>query len=445
MGADWVVLGKLETGFSPISGEIADACASLARMNGIITPLQITNGDSSRCGQAFNGPAYVGVSNPTYGTLTVGRQQSLQLDALSVYDPQLLAYAFSPLGYSGFACGAGNTEACRWDNAVKYIFQYGPFHAAGMYTNGGWDTAIFSGAYGGNAGFTWKGFSVDAVYMKENSVVQATPLGFGTTGAVGTCNPAVGGGGQPQFTLEPDPDHMGQQILVNHGNKCELDQLNGRISDNDMWSVMAKYTYEFTDCCAGSLKDGTPAPGPKLTIYAGYEHITQGNPEDTVLLGTSATTPVQAHATTIGGYILASVNNFFFSTDRVTGVWWGGARYELPSGLSFAGAYYRYDQNTFLTNHRDTATGVTDNTRISCFDQTATNATNKTKGTFFGNVTASNCGGTFDTASFVIDYQFNKHFDIYTGVAYSDVSGGLGSGFLNDNMLTAMSGMRLRF
>ncbi len=39
--ADWAAVGKADTGFNPLSGEITDACASLARMNGIITPLQI--------------------------------------------------------------------------------------------------------------------------------------------------------------------------------------------------------------------------------------------------------------------------------------------------------------------------------------------------------------------------------------------------------------------
>ncbi len=183
--ADWAAVGKADTGFNPLSGELADACASLARMNGIITPLQISRGDSSRCGQFFNGVAYAGVSNPTYGTLTVGRQQSLELDNMAVYDPQLLSYAFSLIGYSGAFAGAGFTETARWDNSVKYVFQYGPVHAAGMYTNGGWDTAIFSGAYGGNVGFTWRGLSVDAVYQHENGAVSASPLAFATTGANG--------------------------------------------------------------------------------------------------------------------------------------------------------------------------------------------------------------------------------------------------------------------
>ena len=55
------------------------------------------------------------------------------------------------------------------------------------------------------------------------------------------------------------------------------------------------------------------------------------------------------------------------------------------------------------------------------------------------------------TYSFLIDYAFNKHFDVYTGVSYSEISGGLAhSSFSNDpyaatDNTTVVSGMRLKF
>ncbi len=100
-GDGWAAIGKLETGFNPISGELSDACASLLRNNGKLYSQMDNNGDGSRCGQAFNSVAYGGVSNASYGTLTAGRQQSLMLDGLATYDPMALSYAFSVLGYSG--------------------------------------------------------------------------------------------------------------------------------------------------------------------------------------------------------------------------------------------------------------------------------------------------------------------------------------------------------
>ena len=100
-----------------------------------------------RCGQAFANAAYGGLSSPIYGTLTVGRQTSLVTDGMGSYDPMALSPAFSLIGYSGTAGGGvGSTEATRWDNSVKYILTYGPFHAAGMYTNGGQDTPMVNDA-----------------------------------------------------------------------------------------------------------------------------------------------------------------------------------------------------------------------------------------------------------------------------------------------------------
>jgi hypothetical protein len=69
IGMGWTVLGKAEIGFLPHSGELADGCASLVRQYGKDVYHQDSNGDSSRCGQTFNGPLYVGVSNAAYGTL----------------------------------------------------------------------------------------------------------------------------------------------------------------------------------------------------------------------------------------------------------------------------------------------------------------------------------------------------------------------------------------
>ena len=190
VGMGFVALAKLDTGFNPISGEIADACASLVRNNGKPTNTWVSGLDGSRCGQAFNGQAYGGLSNPTYGTLTVGRQNSLDTDLAGSYDPMGGSYALSLLGFSGGAfAGIGSTETGRWDNAVKYVYQFGPVHAGGMYSAGGQDTSIQQNAYAANIGASYKGFSLDAAYTKENGAVNSSTIGYEpATGAAGTCN-----------------------------------------------------------------------------------------------------------------------------------------------------------------------------------------------------------------------------------------------------------------
>jgi PAS domain S-box-containing protein len=90
IGYDINMVGRVETGFNPLSGELTDACRSIVDNSGVPQGKQTANADSSRCGQAFNGPAFGGLSHKVYGTLTIGRQQSLQLDALAVYDPRVV-------------------------------------------------------------------------------------------------------------------------------------------------------------------------------------------------------------------------------------------------------------------------------------------------------------------------------------------------------------------
>ena len=49
----------------------------------------------------------------TYGTLTFGRQNSLELDGVNAYDPMGGSYAFSPIGWRD-GVGVGDTEDARF-------------------------------------------------------------------------------------------------------------------------------------------------------------------------------------------------------------------------------------------------------------------------------------------------------------------------------------------
>ena len=69
----------------------------------------------------------------------------------------------------------------------------------------------------------------------------------------------------------------------------------------------------------------------------------------------------------------------------------------------------------------------------------------KVSGKFVGNPIGANCSGDLNQGSFLIDYTFNKHFDIYTGVTVSDISGGISSGFLQTSDVAVTSGLRLKF
>jgi predicted porin len=292
------LVAQAETGFNPLSGQLTDACASIASNAGKPQGSQTANADSSRCGQAFNSVLYGGVSSPIYGTLTIGRQNSLQLTALAAYDPQALSYAFSFLGYSGFDGGSGSTQAARWDNSAKYALTVGPVHVAGMFTNGGDDTGIFGHSYSFNAGVTIQGLSVDAVYANEKGAVNLR-----SSFDDGTSSPL------------PTPG------------------LASYISDDTSYNIMGKYTFEFGD---SKMKD-------KLTLYAGYSHMQKAHGDYTA-----------ANANAQGGYPLdvdININN-----SAVYNLEWFGARYAMSSGWNFVGAFYHSTQNSWTIGLGPTGT-----------------------------------------------------------------------------------------
>ena len=153
---------------------------------------------------------------------------------------------------------------------------------------------------------------------------------------------------------------------------------------------------------------------------------------------TALTDPEQSVATgsaTIGGYELFYVNNTPIAPGgaRIMQTVWTGAKYEFPSGLSFSGAYYYQKQDAYIS-------GVTSGPN-TCG---AITAANKSNPAYVGSTAAGNCAGDLYLAAFLADYRLDKHFDLYSGVNYSQVGGGMGSGYLSSNMTAFVSGVRLR-
>jgi len=305
--SDLTMVATAETGFNPLSGQLTDACASLAQNSGpasVKQGNQTANADSSRCGQAFNAQLFGGVSSPEAGQLTIGRHNAPQLSALAQFDPQALSYAFSFLGYSGFNGGAGSTEAARWDNSVRYAFQNPNFHIIGMYTSGGADTGVFGKGYGADIGITMNGFAVSATYENVKGAVNlrssfdnAGPPGSPVAGAVaGTVVPAGG--------------------------------LAAYISDDTSYNFMGKYTMEFPS------KD-------KLTFYAGYSHIQKAHSN-------------YDNGEAQGGYPISIGININDSAEY--NMEWAGARYAMSTGLNFVGAFYHATQNSWTIGLAPTGT-----------------------------------------------------------------------------------------
>lgn len=309
----WSAIADLEAGFNPYSLRLSEGPGTVAHNAGVPMSQQASEGDSSRAGQFYNQAGYVGVSSPTYGTLTFFRQNALTLDAMSGYDPQNLSYAFSPIGYSGTTCGVGDTEDCRYSTSVKYRIYYGPFRAAALWQFGGYGLNNGSkGAYEFQAGGDIKNvaggvISLDAVY---SHVTDAVSLSLS-----GNTLPAQ----LPQV-------------------------LTATISDDSSWMALAKYTH-----------------GP-YRFSGGYERIDFAPPSDPQ----TAFTDLSGSNLCIG---CAAVNNTnisntaYSANDKILQVFWVGARYAVTDTLTLSTGYYEYLQNSFgavacSTNAKSTCSGM---------------------------------------------------------------------------------------
>ena len=370
---DWAGVFRLETFFNPQSGNLSDALKSQVLNNGRALTAQSTNVDSSVAGQYFAGGAYAGFSSPTAGSFTVGRHVTLLADGIAKYDPMGAAQAFSTIGFSGTAAGGGVTEDRRLDQSVKYTAKYGAVHLGALYqfsgANGDANTAVQVqlGVEGGGA-------SVDAYYAKKYNAIATAPLSAAQVAGLATlCTTSVAPPANPNGALCFSPSNS----------------LAATISDNETFSVMGSYSF------------GAPK------VFAGYEHIEFANPK----------TPLLQGSLTIGGYVLAAVNNTAYVNHKTLQVFWAGVKFAATPQLDLTASFVGYKQSSF-------ASGA----KAGCSD--TTNAA---------------CSGTYSSAGLLADYRFAKRFDAYIGTLWSGVDGGLANGYLNKGTLSTTTGIRFRF
>jgi predicted porin len=288
---------NLQTLFNVNNGLNANGVGSIAQNNGLTTNLLAQNsfGDSSKAGQMFNNAAYFGISSPTYGTFTMGRQSALTSDLIVNYDALSGSNAFSLITFQGANGGGGDTENRILDNSYEYRVNIGPVRLAGeiQARNGG--NSAPGNAFEGDIGFDYMGFSMDFVGGKIYDAVSAAVL---------------------------SPSQLAASVsTVSSGNGI----IGATVSDNTVFSVGAKYTI-----------------GP-WKLFGGYEHIDYANPDN----------PLNPGAFTTGGFILgaagttAAINNTNFPNDKILQTAWFGVKYSITPALDITGAYYHEWQNSF--------------------------------------------------------------------------------------------------
>ena len=162
----------LESGFNPQTGALSDAKSALlsnATLNGGTTNSS-SYANSSVNGQLFGRQAYVGVSEPDWGTVMLGRNYNQIYDVATNYDPVMKSDIMSPLGLSGTLGGGGGvSENTRVDNSLKYKNQIGPVNIGALYKFGARGGTGPGSGYAVNVGYEQGGFGMQAVYEAFNN------------------------------------------------------------------------------------------------------------------------------------------------------------------------------------------------------------------------------------------------------------------------------------
>jgi predicted porin len=296
IGDNLYAVFNLQTLFNPASGQNANGPGSVSINGGLANNIQFQNsfGDSSKGGQMFNNAAYFGISSPTYGTFTMGRQSALTSDLIVNYDPLSGSNAWSLITYQGANGGGGNTENRILNNSYEYRINVGPVRLAGeiQARNGGINSSSTGNAFEGNIGVDYMGFSIDFVGGK---IFDSVGIG-GSALAASIISAANAAGISPGYGFVP-----------------------ATVSDNTVFQVAAKYTI-----------------GP-WKMFGGYEWIQYQNPNN----------PLNPGAIVQDTYIAPAPNNANFTNNKVLQTAWVGVRYSITPALDITGAYYHEWQNSF--------------------------------------------------------------------------------------------------
>lgn len=138
-----------------------------------INGLHSANSASAIDGQLFSRAAYLGVSDPSWGSLELGRTLNFSLEQTVQYDPLQAALLYSPIGYSGgIGGGIGATENSRLDESARYENTVGPIKLGVEYKFAG-DKGAQSAGYGwvGMLAFTRGGFSIEGTFSETTNSV----------------------------------------------------------------------------------------------------------------------------------------------------------------------------------------------------------------------------------------------------------------------------------
>ena len=414
----WSLVGTVETGFQPLSWNLANGQRSQVQNNGKAQLLQGFNADSGRSGQWDNSQGFIGFSNKTYGTLVGGRVNTLGLDGLVSYDVMSSAYAFSPFGYSGSYGGFGNTELTRSNTAIKYnwnsqnLVSFMNFHVAGIgqigsYNQGNASTQLWQGQIGADFPHLFAG-NAFAGTLSADFIGGYAANAVNTSNFTGTCTVIKSGVDKGQTACT-----SGIPAFYNGSD------LKATLSNNVGTYLLGKYKF-----------DQFP-----LTISGGWERIKQSDPSSRFPNGFQTIGGYNVPGTITGNKLFPTswISYTTYANARIANVFFIGAKYAVTSQIDVAAAYYYLEQNNYNSS------------TTPCAYANATFTPPNGNTFVVSRINSGACAGSQDALSFLIDYRPVKRVDLYAGVMISNVYGGIANGYPVTQEIAPTAGLRVKF
>ena len=252
-------------------------------------------GDSSNQGQLFNRGAYAGVQNDKWGTLTLGRQQTLMLDNIGGYDP-VNAQQFSPLAFSGQFGGGGTTDNGRANGALKLKEKIMGFDVNALYAPGG-----YAGNNGvgtrleGQIGYETANWGIQALTSFQEDATALAGASYGQALAAGAVSPTGSA-------------------------TAGTNQVTATVYNTRSTQLTAKWT-----------------PLDKLWLKGGFQYQNLGTPSNVQYLQGQPVLP-NGSGFSVFSYAAAT-------TPLIRNTWWLGANYDFTPAIKGSLGYYQQNVN----------------------------------------------------------------------------------------------------
>jgi predicted porin len=344
------------------------------------------------------------------GPHSVAQNAGVPLTSQNSYaDSSRAGQFYNSVGYLGVSSPYGTLTVFRQNSlTLDAVFAYDPMGASYAFSPIGWQ-----GITCGVGDTQDCRFSTSVKYRVD--IGQFRVAALWQFGGYSLNNAATG-----SYQLQ-----LGGDVTNLAGGTLSLDAIGSYVQDavgltlagNTLPAVLPQVLTATLSDDASVMLVAKYSNGP-LKLFAGYEYIRYAPPSHPYAPG-SGFKDISGDFVCAG---CAAINNTninstaFNAGDKFFHVFWTGVKYTVMTDLDVIAGYYHYDQPAF-------------GPPVNCA----------------ADPTLATCHGTFDAVSFVVDWQFEKKFDAYAGLMFSQFNGGLANGFLHRNSIDPTIGLRFRF